>query len=72
MLYFIECFDLASSKQRSNLRKAISADKAKIHNAVEKYCSVQQCLEPEERLLVVEDDIISGEFPWSTLTGILV
>ena len=35
------CFTLASNKQRSNLRLAISADKAKIHNAVEKYCSVQ-------------------------------
>ena len=44
-------------------------DKAKLRKVVEKYCSVQQYVQPDERLLVVEDDIISGEFPWFTLTG---
>ena len=64
-----ECSILASSKQRCSLRKAIATDKAKLQKVIEKYCSVQQCLQPEARILVVEEDILSGQFPWCTLTG---
>ena len=60
---------VASSKQRSNLRKAITADKTKLRMAIQKYHSVQEYLQPNERIQIVEDDIVAGEFPWSALTG---
>ena len=62
-------FIVASSKQRSNLRKAISTDKTKLQKAIEKYCSVQEYLLPNERIEISEADIVTGEFPWSALTG---
>ncbi|XP_065891337.1 uncharacterized protein [Dysidea avara] len=58
-----------SSKQRSNLRKAITTDKSKLRRAIQKYGSVQEYLQPSERIQICEDDIVTGEFPWSTLTG---
>ena len=59
----------ASSKQRSNLRRSIATDKAKIHAAISKYCKVQELLPPNDRLELAGEEIMIGEFPWSALTG---
>ena len=55
---------VASSKQRSSLRKAITADKSKLNRAIQKYCRVQEYLPPSERIEIAENDIVAGEFPW--------
>ena len=44
----------ASSKQRSNLRRAIAADKAKIQAAIKKYLLVQQLLPSHDHLQLAE------------------
>ena len=69
LLHTYDYFAVASSKQRSNLRKAITTDKSKLRRAIQKYGSVQEYLQPSERIQICEDDIVTGEFPWSTLTG---
>ena len=71
MLCFLS-FNVASSKQRSNLRRAITADKTKLRRAIQKYCSVQEYLQPSERIHLDEDAIVAGEFPWSALTGMCI
>jgi len=60
---------LASSKQRSNLHRAIATDKAKIQAAIKKYLLVQQLLPSHDRLQLAEEAIMNGAFPWSALAG---
>lgn len=60
---------IASSKQRSSLRRSIATDKAKIHAAIRKYCVVQELLPSDERFSLAEESILNGEFPWSHLSG---
>lgn len=62
--------NIASTKQRSNLRKAITTDKYKLHRAIQKYCSVQEYIPPSEHIKIDENDIVVGEFLWSALRGI--
>lgn len=61
-----------SSKQRSNLRKAVTADKSKLHKAIQKYYSVQEYLPLREHIEIDANDIVTGEFPWSALSGICI
>ena len=68
-MYILMCS--ASSKQRSNLRRAIATDKAKIQAAIKKYLLVQQLLPTYNHLQLAEEKIMSGEFPWSALTGVI-
>jgi len=63
---------VASSKKQSNLRKAITADKSKLHRAIQKYCSVQEYLSLSKHTKIYTNDIMAGEFSWSALTGMYV
>lgn len=47
----------------------MAADKAKLKNVLCKYSTIQELLAPEDRLLLEEEDILAGNFPWSALTG---
>lgn len=58
----------ASSKQRSNIRRSIAADKSKVSLLVKKYNGVLELLPDEDEPLLVED-ILAGKFPWSVLHG---
>ena len=70
-LWLYLCMCSASSKQRSNLRRAIAADKAKIQAAIKKCLLVQQLLPSHDHLQLAEEAIMNGAFPWSALAGAL-
>lgn len=46
----------------------MAADKVKLKNVLCKYSTIQELLAPEDRLLL-EEDILAGNFPLSALTG---
>lgn len=62
---------IATSKQRAKLRKAISNDHKKLKKMARQYNDHihQYNLELPQ---AVEDDILSGHFPWSSLSSKLV
>lgn len=57
----------ASSKQRSQLRRAISSEKNKLTNCVQKYNDL--CIEDANYCATSVSAVIDGDFPWSLLTG---
>jgi len=59
----------ASSKQRSNLRRAVSSDKAKLEISVKQYNELSAECESSQYIHTTSDAIINGDFPWSSLTG---
>lgn len=59
----------ASSKQRSNLRRAVSSDKVKLEDCVVKYNELSTEYEGDEYPITSAGAIIDGDFPWSSLTG---
>ena len=58
---------VASSKQRAHLRRAVSTEKAKLELCVSKYNALSTMIDDFESTTVA--DIINGDFPWSSLTG---
>ena len=62
---------VASSKQRSSLRKAVAQDKKRIEEAVSQYNSVLAEVQPTANLLTTED-VMQQRFPWSAITGTYV
>lgn len=57
---------IASSKQRSRLCQAISADHIKLKKLIQQYNTVSvAAAEPN----ILEDDVLSGQFAWSQLTS---
>ena len=61
----------ATSKQRAKLRKAISNDHKKLKKLAKQYNNhIQQY--DLELPQAVEDDILSGQFPWSSLSSKLL
>ena len=60
----------ASSKQRSNLRRAVSSDKAKLDIIVKQYNELSNEYDSTLFICTTTDTIIDGDFPWSRLTGI--
>ena len=59
----------ASSKQRSNLRRAMSSDKIKLDACVKKYNQLAIEYNDHGFSVTSTDAIIDGDFPWSLLTG---
>ena len=57
---------IATSKQRSRLRQAISADHAKLKKLIQHYNTV--CVAAAQQG-ILEEDILNGQFSWSQLTG---
>lgn len=69
-LFFLHTFlYIASSKQRSSLRKAVAQDKKRIEEAVSQYNSILAEVQPTATLLTTED-VMQQKFPWSAITGI--
>ena len=59
----------ASSKQRSNLRRAVSSDKAKLDIIVKQYNELSNEYDSTLFICTTTDTITDGDFPWSRLTG---
>ena len=59
---------IASSKQRSSLRRAITAEKKKVLKHIQQYNSVVYDVGLELPHLQ-ESDIFDGKFPWSPLSS---
>jgi len=59
----------ASSKQRSTLRKAISSEKSKLGDCVENYNELCAANLDGANITTSAEEIINGDFPWSSLTG---
>ena len=57
---------LASSKQKSRLCEAISADHTKLKKLVEQYNTVSTSASGP---VILEEDIFSGQFVWSQQSG---
>lgn len=63
------CTDhVASSKQRSSLRRAIADEKKKLGKYIQQYNSVVQDVDLDLPLLQ-DQDIFEGKFPWSPLSS---
>ena len=62
---------IASSKMRASLRHSVSNDKKKMIQSVKKYNEILRLLSSSPPELS-ESDYLSGIFPWSPLTGIIV
>ena len=63
-------FYIATSKQRSKYRKAIAENKKKVAKLVENYNKIiKNGSVITDETEVSEEDVISGCFPWSALTG---
>lgn len=58
------CNGVASSKQRSGLRRTITDERKKLAQLCHKYNSVISKLQLT-RPTVTEEEVYSGEFPWS-------
>lgn len=58
-----------SSKQRSNLRRAVSSDKAKLDIIVKQYNELSNEYDSTLFICTTTDTITDGDFPWSRLTG---
>jgi len=57
---------VATSKQRSRLRQAISADHAKLKKLIQHHNTVSVVAAKQG---ILEEDILNGQFSWSQLTG---
>ena len=64
----IVCMLIATSKQRTSLRRAIAADKKKMMECIAQYNDIVAELYPSEDNLSI-DEIMDGKFPWSAITG---
>jgi len=62
----IECY-AASSKQRSSLRRTVSSEKSKLDASVK--CYNELCAACGNDSNATVEEIMVGDFPWSTLTG---
>lgn len=60
---------IATSKQRSKYRKAVAENKKKVIKLIETYNKIISNSNVTNEVEVSEEDVISGCFPWSALTG---
>ena len=60
----------ASSKQRSNLRRVVSSDKAKLDTVVKQYNELSVKCDSTLFVCTTTQAITDGYFLWSRLTGI--
>lgn len=65
LCYFIA---IASSKQRSSLRRSLTSEKKKLKACVERYNQLQIIVSPTEEPLN-DEEVLLGRFPWSALTS---
>lgn len=62
------CNGVASSKQRSSLRRTITDERKKLAQLCHKYNSVITKLQLT-RPTATEEEVSNGEFPWSQLSS---
>ena len=63
------CMWIATSKQRTSLRRAVASDKKKIAEYIILYNAVLTDLDLTESPLSSEE-VMEGKFPWSAISGI--
>ena len=69
VLLYVMCIErVASSKQRSSLRRAITDEKKKLGKCIQQYNSVVRDVDLDLPLLQ-DQDIFEGKFPWSPLSS---
>ena len=61
-------FHLATSKQRTSLRRAVASDKKKMAEYILQYNAVLTDLDMMENPLSSEE-VMEGKFPWSAIAG---
>ena len=59
---------IATSKQRTSLRRAVASDKKKIMECITQYNTILTELHPSDDYLSIEE-VMDGKFPWSAITG---